>query len=334
MDVYLTCDTEVWCPSWAAIDDTFPEAYRRYVHGVSGSGDGGALHYLARTLRAHDLQGVFFVEPLFSLRFGHRWLREIVDLVRSEGQQVQLHLHTEWQDEGRPPPLPHITEKRQHLRMFSLDDQQALIAAGASLLVDAAAPRPTAFRAGSYALNRDTLQALVRCGIRQDSSYNAAVMGGSSGLETGEPLFDRVELDGVTEYPVSVFRDGLGRLRPAQVGACSWAEMRQALDAAHAGGWHSFVIVFHNFEALSPDKLRQDHVVRRRFEHLCRYLAVHRDRFTTRVFGDDAGAGHGRPSPDRIHTNRRATAWRVAEQAFRHLEHRWARTVRFSTPKA
>ena len=69
MDVFLTVDVEVWCDGWDDIDAKFPDAFQRYIYGPTSRGDYG-LPYQLRQLQDHGLTGVFFVEPLFSTRFG------------------------------------------------------------------------------------------------------------------------------------------------------------------------------------------------------------------------------------------------------------------------
>ena len=97
LDVFLTVDVEVWCNGWEDLDAKFPAAFRRYIYGPTSKGDYG-LPYQLRHLRDYGLTGVFFVEPLFSTRFGPEPLVEILDLIREEEHEIQLHLHTEWAD--------------------------------------------------------------------------------------------------------------------------------------------------------------------------------------------------------------------------------------------
>jgi hypothetical protein len=318
LEVLLTCDTEVWCTSWGSLDRDFPEAFSRYIYGRAPSGEAYGLPYQMQTLRDHGLRGVFFVEPLFATHFGLEPLREIVSLVNAAEQEVQLHLHTEWADEAHAPLLPHITEKRQHLRYFSADEQRTLIAAGAALLEAAGAERPTAFRAGSFALNLDTLKALPQCGIHIDSSYSATMMGPTSGIAPGTLLRDVTRIAGVVEYPVSVFVDGFGRLRHAQLGACSFEELQQALIAALEAQQRAFVLVFHNFELLNSSRTGEDAIVVRRFERLCRFLADNRASFRTVGFRDVADPVSSGSGPE-LRVGRAATARRYIEQATRRL---------------
>jgi hypothetical protein len=317
--VFLSFDIEVWCNGWQQLDEKFPAAFDRYVYGRSAAG-AYALPETLAMLNRHGLQGVFFVEPLFAARFGLEPLREIVGLIQGAGQQVQLHLHPEWTDEAREPLLPDVRGKRQHLSYYSLDEQTALIAHGLRLLGEAGAAPICAFRAGSYAANRDSFHALARNGIALDSSLNRC--GAVSGLDLrATHRFDAPFIcDGVSSYPVSVFTDGLGRERPAQVGACGAAELRSVLDRAQQLGVQDFVIVSHNFEMLRSGRSDPDWIVVRRFEALCAYLAAHPQRFQVRGFADDLRlTADGRPGAT-PRASLGGTLWRHGEQLRRRLQ--------------
>ena len=283
MDVFFTVDVEIWCKGWTDLDQKFPDAFRRYIHGPTAQGNYG-LPYQMDVLSEHGLKGVFFIEPLFALRFGQAALDEIVGLVREGGHEVQLHLHTEWADEALEPVLPGLTRKRQHLRYFSQAEQVTLIAKGLELMQRAGAQGINAFRAGSFAFNRDTLLALAEVGIPFDSSYNATMFGPDSGVMPGLQLVEPVTCDGVHEYPMTVYRDGTSTLRHAQLTACSFAEMQGLLEQAQALGRRSFVILSHGFELLNQAKDRADPVVLARFRQLCNFLGRRRDQFHVRGF--------------------------------------------------
>jgi hypothetical protein len=113
LDVFVTVDVEVWCNGWDDIEKKFPEAFKQYVYGQTAHGRFG-LTYQAEMLSEHALTGVFFVEPLFSTRFGPGPLAEIVGILNTAKQEIQLHLHTEWVDEALIPLLPNVEGKRQH----------------------------------------------------------------------------------------------------------------------------------------------------------------------------------------------------------------------------
>lgn len=318
MDVFFTVDVEIWCDGWKDLDARFPSSFQTYVHGPHASGEGG-LAYQARALRDANLLGVFFVEPLFSERFGSGYLSEIVDLLQVHRQEVQLHLHPEWADEVDPPMVPPPQQgprKRPLLRQYPRAHQQALISRGRALLERAGVGDVNAFRAGSFGFDRETLHALCEVGIAFDASYNATMYGPDSGLADGTVLVDVYQEGPVVEVPMTVFDDGLGRLRHAQLAACSWRELEAMLWQALETGRQTFVILSHNFELFAPSKLALDPVVLRRFVALISFLDRHRDVFHTRGF-------HGwtpparRMQPSLLRSNALRTYQRMVEQAWR-----------------
>jgi len=277
LDVFLTFDVEIWCGGWDDIDAKFPNAFQRYIYGSTPSGDYG-LPYILRQLQDHGLAGVFFVEPLFSTRFGPDPLAEIIGLIRERNQEVQLHLHTEWVDESNEPLLDNILNKRQFLKYFSLSEQTTLIQVGARLIEKAGGGSVNAFRAGSFGFNRDTLRALAVNHISFDSSYNATMFGLDSGVHPGLPILEPIEYEGIYEYPMTVFHDGF-RLRHMQVTACSYLEMEGLLWQALNSERKSFVFLSHNFELLNAGMDRPDDIAVSRFSKLCTFLDRNRDCF-------------------------------------------------------
>lgn len=318
--VHLTFDVEVWCPGWRQLDATFPAAFERYVWGRSPAGDYGLPRNLD-ILRRHGLRAVFFVEPLFSLRFGQRHLQTIVDLIVGAGQDVQLHLHPEWVDEIQPPLIQSRAGKRQYLTDYDLSEQVALLTQAKAALEGAAGRQVSAFRSGGYAVNRQTYVALSAVGIGVDSSLNATFDRTAGSLGADDSLLWRRVIDGVDVHPVTVFRDGCRRLRHLQVGACGFLEMRQVLDRAWATGMRDVVLVSHNFELLKPGGAQPDRIVERRFDKLCDYLARNADRFQVVGFdaiapavAEPAGAG---PVP--LTAGMLATGLRIGAQALRRV---------------
>lgn len=312
LEVFFTIDVEVWCDGWQDIDAKFPSAFERYLRGP---GRRGGLDEQLQILSDHGLLAVCFVEPMFAGRFGHEPLREIVGLILSIGHEVQLHLHTEWVDEARVPLLPHVQGKRQHLRHFSREEQRTLINLGAQWLEQAGAPRPTAFRAGSFAFNAHTIDALADSGIAIDCSYNASTFGPSSGVCSGELLEQARQLGPVLEVPMTVYADGRG-LRHAQLTACSWGELEALLWQAADRGPGQFVLLSHNFELLTPGLRRVDPVVMRRLRRLASFLDRHRDRFRVRGLRGVPPKPSVVPLP-RLHSTLWRTGLRMLEQAWR-----------------
>jgi len=317
LDVFLTFDIEIWCDDWNDLDTKFPNAFQRYIYGATPRGNYGLPHILGE-LDDHGLKGVFFVEPFFSTRFGLDLLSEIISLIQEQKQEVQLHPHTEWIDESIEPLIDNIQSKKQLLRHFSLSEQITLIQAGANLIMKAGGGHVNAFRAGNFGFNRDTLRALAANNIPFDSSYNATMYGLDSGIHLPEDSFlESVECEGVYEFPITVFNDGL-KLRHTQVTACSYQEMEGLLWQALHSGRKSFVIFSHNFEFLNKSMNRPDYVAVNRFRKLCAFLVRHQDCFRVCGFqGLTPRAITSQPMP--LTSSAWKTSYRMFEQTVRKI---------------
>lgn len=285
LDVFFTVDVEIWCGDQPDSDRNFLKIFEKYVYGSTPKGNFG-LPFQVNELSEHGLKGVFFVEPLFSTRYGIDPLKEIIDIIKSKSQEVQLHLHPEWVCESKVPLFENARVKRQHLREFSLEEQTILVREGNRLLGIAGASGVNAFRAGSFAFNANTLAAIAANGIFIDSSYNESLFGKESMIVPGVELVEPIQLGNVVEYPMTVFHDGTGKLRHAQLTACSFEELEGLMWQALEEKRQAFVILSHNFELLNPAKNRADDVVITRFRKLCAFLDMNRDSFNTRGFMD------------------------------------------------
>ena len=271
---------------------------------------GVGLSYQLESLARHDLKACFFVDPMPALLYGIEPIRRIVAPILAAGQEVQLHLHAQWHAvaQGRDPSGIELTS-------FDRKEQRRLLALGRDLLVEAGAPRPVAFRGGSYAANADTLAALASLGIAADSSHNGSHHPWPSDLPLPPKTIAPARVGKLVELPVSQIDGRAGRLRHLQLCAVSAAEMRAALDHALAHGHPLTTIVSHSFELATRDGLRANALVQRRFEALCRLLDGRRADFPTFRFDDLERIPLDVPATPMPHRRLR-TARRFAEQVW------------------
>jgi len=283
MNVFYTVDVEVWPSRERPHEAEFLDQVQRHIYGRTGNNECG-LPYQLEVLEKHGLKGVFLVEALFASAMGTEVLQEIVDLIQGAGQEVQLHLHTEWLNAMQDPIVP--ARAGTHLRDYSEDEQTLLIGRAVENLRACGVKDVRAFRAGNYGADRSTLRALQRKGIPFDTSYNLPYLQPGMDLGVDGPLRQPARIDGVCEFPVSHFEDWPGHVRHAQLAACSFREFSSMMLQAWRNGWSSFVIVSHSFELLTTPWDATDPIVVRRFRNLCRFLGDNPDKFRTAGFAD------------------------------------------------
>jgi hypothetical protein len=284
------------------------------INGECAEGRFGIGWQMAQ-MEARGLKGVFFVDPLPSLVYGEGWLADVVGPITVRGHEVQLHIHTEWLAWAKESPVD--GRQGQNLADFCLEDQRLLLSLALDLLMRAGAPRPTAFRAGNYGADDNSLRVLAELGLTWDSSVNAPYLGGACRIGVSANQVSAVERYGIVEIPVAGLNDRVGQVRPAQICALSAREMRGALSHAADHQHGAFVIVTHSFEMLSRDRKRANRAVIARFEAMCEAIAADL-RLVTAGFNDLDTAMLTRASaeqPTRLGPNRLRTFARIAEQA-------------------
>ena len=306
--VQYTVDTELSLKLFqegASAQENFDSS----IVGKCRDGEFG-IFYQMELLEAAGLTGVFFVDPMPALVYGPGVIARIVQPILERGHEVQLHIHTEWLEFAREHEHAHL--RGRNIADFMLDDQIRLLDQARALLMMAGAPQPTAFRAGNFGANDDTLRALSALGVRYDSSFNPAFLMGECaiGLPQQTPPF--AEHLGVGIIPVSVIEDRPGNIRAVQLCALSAWEMRDALSHAADENWPCFTIVSHSFELLSRDRSRANPIVVRRFQAMCRNIAEHN---RLEPVGFDALTPRTSRSLTKLPANLVRTAMRYGEQA-------------------
>lgn len=287
------------------------------ILGRCDDGDFG-IYFQMDMLERFGLTGVWFVDPMPALVYGPGIVDAIVQPIVRRGHEVQLHIHTEWLEFAPRNPVGRLTGR--NIGDFPLTAQKTLIGLARDMLIGAGAPRPTAFRAGNFGANDDTLRALAALGFRFDSSFNGAYRGRGCAISLDPGNLGMRVHQGVCEVPVSGLLDGAHRFRPAQLCAMSEEEMRDALDYAAASGAIQFSAFSHSFELLSRDRRVANRLAIERMQALCRAVADD-SRVTT---GGLATLPSPPAHPRRIQVPAAKplrTARRIAQQAAGYIAH-------------
>lgn len=312
--VYITIDTEYSSGIFAREGiDCRQSNFDRSIAGKTPGGSVG-VEYQMDVFDRYGLKAVFFVDPMPALIWGVEAIADVVGPIVKRGHDVQLHLHTEWLEfAGSKNPVGGRTG--HNIKQFSLEEQYILLDYARATLMAAGAPPPVAFRAGNYGANDDTLMALAKLGISYETSHCPGIANSLCEITLGPDYRSPVMHQGVMEVPIGSIAGFGDAQRHAQITALSATEICAAIKFNHANQSGPFTLVSHSFELLSRDRSRINHVVKRRFERLCKQLARIKN-ITTETYSDRPPTlPVTREAIPLLPHNIMRTGWRLGEQA-------------------
>jgi hypothetical protein len=297
LNVFITIDTE--CSMGGALDDSHsqPVSPERSVVGRIGSCYYGTP-LIMDILERNGLRGTFFIEVLASHVVNQQQMADAYGEIVARGHDVQLHLHPVYhyyrllrQGLITNDQLP---QNMDLIGTLPLSAQLQLLREGIDLAQKLTGRTPIAFRAGCFGASTSTLVALAEVGIEYDSSFNAVYLGKTCLIDAHQPTNIPWRAGRVWEIPITNFETGIGWLRglkPLDVVAVSWPEMKQVLDSAGRLNLQTVVFILHSFSFLKRKDLqfrtiRPDHLVIRRFEALCDFLGKNSKRLHVRTFAE------------------------------------------------
>jgi hypothetical protein len=307
IDVYLTIDTECSMGGAWGTADRRPVGPELAVLGRRGR-DAYGIPLVMDILEAHGLRGTFFVEVLAGTVVGEPALADAYGDILKRGHDAQLHLHPVFYYYGQVQrgrlSRDRLPDRMDLIGALPVETQRELLQEGVAVFKRLLGRPPVAFRAGNYAANRDTLRILRDLGIAYDSSFNSAYLDTSCLITERAPTNSAWQDGSLWEIPLTVFLTGRGRytgLKPLDVGAVSFPEIRSVLEQADAMGMNFVNVILHSFSLFKKadaqfSQIRKDRLVTRRFRKVCEFLAAQPGRFRVRTFGDlpqprpDAGA--------------------------------------------
>lgn len=219
------------------------------VDAVCQDGSACGLTEIVRMLKERGLAGTFFLNVYEHRSWGEAAMRDVAGNLQAAGQDVALHTHPQWAFDPTRPAM----------YQYSLDEQTAIIREGAKLLT-AWTKRPVvAHRAGAYAADERTLEALARNGLRIDSSLfwgNPRSRLNGLGLPRNLPS----SRGRIIEIPVTVYQreerprllgDILAPVTSVRKIDADWfldgEEARAAIDAVVEADLPFLVIFLHSF---------------------------------------------------------------------------------------
>lgn len=146
--IFLTVDVE--------------DAYFTRPHMMTGDqlGEEYGAYGILDLLDEHGLHGTFFVNAYEAHRHPPGTVERLVRAMADRGHEPALHTH----------PAPDLELYSKPLFRCTTEEQKAILAHGKDFLERSAGQSVVSFRAGGYALNDDTFEALEETGVAIDSS--------------------------------------------------------------------------------------------------------------------------------------------------------------------
>jgi len=229
MDVVLTIDVESYTGDYEA--------------EVFAAGLG--LPFILDCCARHGVRATFFVEALGATRWGPAGLRRICDALAAAGQDVQLHVHP------IVARLDGFVDREDVLWKWDASVQTRLLEEGLRQLRACAAGNVFAFRAGDFAADEATLEAMRRAGLpwgsNRDLDQKTSIR---TKLNRSFPVFnDLGGKDGIVDMPVTALRSPFSMLdgpyRHMEIAAMGTREMCDGLAKAQRAGYAAACILTH-----------------------------------------------------------------------------------------
>lgn len=277
--VYLTIDVECSMGGAGGNPALRPVPPRRAVWGRYENKAWG-IPLIVEILRCYGLAGTFFLDAFIDEQGYAGESEPICHYLRERGHDVQLHIHPghkfyALRQQGQNPP------RSDQMADLPPDLQRSLLEEGVERLQRWTGAKPIAFRAGNMGASLETLELLAATGIPIDSSYTFAFAGGQCPFPPSDPYNGSRWYGPVLEMAFSGFyQRRIPGLKPAKVldpmGICF--EECQALIRHLARAGIDAVLILHSFSFFKVknkqyDGGRPNHIIIRRFERLCRWLA-------------------------------------------------------------
>lgn len=191
-----------------------------------------------------SMKAVFFVNVYENGTFDvpyENYLENSLKAIDNRGHEVGLHWHTnginkkEWRASDR-------------ISSLDLNEQIEMINKGIDFVYKTIGKKPISFRAGSYRINNNTINALAKCGIIYDSSY---WYGHPHNIVDGYFTINKNYCyKGVHEFPViSVFNSN-GAEKKLDFDLLTNSEIVDCLYYLKEKGYNAIQIMFHSFSFL------------------------------------------------------------------------------------
>lgn len=289
-EITITIDTECSIAgAFADPDVRKPVAENAILCEVDGKEHG--VGFLLDTFKKYGIKASFFIECAHYYYFGDHPMRDVVDRIAHEEQDLQLHVHPCWMHYNKDPEIGEFSTN-DSCKGRGYDELKRIFELSIDIFKKWTGKRPEALRTGSLLADLNIYRVMKDLEIPLAS--NVAI--GVNVPDESELYLNsgRHYVDGVMELPVFSYIDsniaGRKHVKSLQITSCSWPEMKFLLKKARAQGIENIVILTHPFEFIKKSdpyfsKLIRNRVNQHRLENLCKFIAENDQEFVSVDFG-------------------------------------------------
>lgn len=217
-----------------------------------------------------NIRGTFFLDVYAGNARDLGEQQRVAEMIAAAGHDLQLHTH----------PGPAFDPRRERLRDYSPAEQEEILELGSDRIRQWTGTRPLLHRAGDWAADQHTLEALARRGFRAD--FSASPWGRDCRLPAEIVNGNGWRRSGALLCAVGTcYRDWLtGRIRRVDLGGVSFREATDVL----AMQIDPLILTLHSFSFLRYNRSRTqvapfpDYI-----ERLRRYCSLARERWNYRI---------------------------------------------------
>lgn len=185
--IYLTVDVE--CHDISLVN--------QYIWGRSKKDESG-LKKILELGKEMDVIINFFVDFPEVIRYGEKYLLEIVSLIKSYNQPIHLHVH---------PNYISGNDYKTFLWEYSYKEQKEILEKSRKIYLDIMKAEPTAFRAGRYGVDENTYKALyevmpniIDCSYSNGNKKMCHLSKEIFGSRNGYKIFNKIKCIPTTSF--------------------------------------------------------------------------------------------------------------------------------------
>jgi len=211
---------------------------QQQIWGRVGSGEEHGITKIMDILEAHGAKGTFYVNVYEAEKHGEEAIAQVITAVHERGHDVQLHTH------------PQHKYGIHKLTRADLARQQEILLWGKQFIEKQTGTAVIAHRAGAFAANLDTIEALRRIGLKVDASLSPISNASHLSQQVGARNRPFI-LNGILELPITYYTQGRVATyqsnRTLDIEASSLRELKEVVRQAQEADVSAVNVLMHSF---------------------------------------------------------------------------------------